>query len=151
MPDRLQPGNLIEVAHHTSSRDPPTASLLDPNEMPTIWGPVYTKRRTIIVLELFESHAECVPIYSHNGNGLKGKSDDERMEFFAIQEKGHKWESETHPNIILYASGPSRYENGRLLKKNSYVKYTERMPHRHTAMCKVVGTTLIRGGASRVG
>ena len=139
LPDRLQPGDLIEVAHHTSSRDSPTASLLDPNEMPTIWGPVYTKRRTIIVVELFQSHAECVPIYSHNGNGLKGKSDDEKKEFFAIQEKGHKWESEAHRDKLLYANGPSRYENGRFLKKNSYVKFTERMPHRHTAMCKVVG------------
>ena len=134
---KLGTGTLIEVAFHTSNNSPNT-HLLNPNEVPTVCGPVHTKRRTVMVVGLFAEHADCVPIYSHNNTGLRNKARDEREEFVAIRKKSDRWDSENGHMPLEVIPSRSLYSDG-LLNRKSYVKFTERMSHRYITWCSIKG------------
>lgn len=50
----------------------------------TVHGPIYTKTRKMIVLATFQDNYIAVPIYTHNGRGLEGKTKPE--EFVSVRD-----------------------------------------------------------------
>ena len=50
------------------------------------WGNVFTKPRYLIVIALHETEYTCIPLYSHNGEGLRGK-ERYRNEFISVRDE----------------------------------------------------------------
>lgn len=134
---RLELGTLIDIAYHTKvSRE--TTDLFDSRETPTICGPVYTKIRTVIVVALPLHYAVCLPIFSHHGEGLINKNENERKEFIAVRpEDGTWWKPENDLGVLM--AKEDAYNWTKFLSEKSYVKFTELACHDYSAPCRIVG------------
>lgn len=66
-------GMIIRAALHEPLLSGAT-DLTDKNKGSSIYGPVFSKVRKMIVVALYEDHYIALPVYTHNGNGLQGKT-----------------------------------------------------------------------------
>ena len=132
---RLDIGVIINIPFHNPTSNWNT-HLLDVHEMPTNCGGVYTKTRLVVIVKLHSLHASCVPIYSHKGRGLHGKSDGLKAEYMAVQDTGEdEWTSQNGYRPLKADTSTG----GRPLTPMSYVKFTEVVVHRYGNMCGIMG------------
>lgn len=69
----FKPGMIIRAALH----DPLLAGTADSNDKrrtSSLYGPVFSKIRKLIVVALYEDHYVALPVYTHHGNGLQAKA-----------------------------------------------------------------------------
>ncbi len=73
------------------------------------WGGVFTKPRYLIVIALHEKEYTCIPLYSHNREGLRGK-EHYRNEFVSVRDgrltSGFTALSDHEPLVTELATGP---------------------------------------------
>ncbi|KAK3674675.1 hypothetical protein LTR78_005397 [Recurvomyces mirabilis] len=82
-------GDVIAIPFHTANTNPH----VDPNDPAlgkTIWGPVYSKRRMVIVLWIHERDMFCLPLFTHNHTGLSGKGKHILHEYVSLKNKGDR-------------------------------------------------------------
>ena len=68
-----KPGMIIRAILHEPHFNP-TSTVVDSNRTQSIFGPIHSKYRKMIVIALYEGHYIAIPLYTHNGNGLTRKS-----------------------------------------------------------------------------
>lgn len=129
----LPVGTIIDCPFHTPENGT-EVDTLDTDRMATVCGIVHTKTRLMVVVKNLAMHAVCVPVYSHGGKGLAGKSAETGMEFVAVQNIWSNWVPENGHQALLAAS-----HSGQIFKDKSYVKFTELRSHYYGAMCGLVG------------
>ncbi|KAL9098791.1 MAG: hypothetical protein Q9163_005610 [Psora crenata] len=54
------------------------------------YGQIYSKVRWMIVVALFENHYLTIPLYTHNGKGLKHKSPNAKLEYVSVRDARHR-------------------------------------------------------------
>ena len=67
-----KPGMIIRAAIHEPFLAGAT-DITDKSRTGSIYGPIFSKVRKMIVVALYEDHYVAVPIFTHNGNGLQAK------------------------------------------------------------------------------
>ncbi|CZT18628.1 uncharacterized protein RCC_04472 [Ramularia collo-cygni] len=65
-------GDVISVPFHVNNMNP-DAKFSDPSLRETGEGPVYTKRRMLVVLFKYKEGMHCLPLYSFGSRGMKAK------------------------------------------------------------------------------
>lgn len=66
-------GDVISVPFHVNNMNP-SATFSDPSLRETEEGPVYTKRRMLVVLFKYKEGMLCLPLYSFGGRGIVAKA-----------------------------------------------------------------------------
>lgn len=80
-------GEIIGIPYHQSNTNPNVLPT-DPCLAFTKQGPVYSKRRMVIVLWIHHYDMFCVPLFTHNGCGLGNKNSDARREYVCVMNEG---------------------------------------------------------------
>ncbi|EJT80846.1 hypothetical protein GGTG_00839 [Gaeumannomyces tritici R3-111a-1] len=78
------PGMIIQTVCHTPAG--PGSTHRDDVVAVTSRGPVYSKFRRFVVLEMHWSHFQALPLYTHNGTGLNNKR-QQQHEFVCIRDR----------------------------------------------------------------
>ncbi|KAF2250459.1 hypothetical protein BU26DRAFT_564308 [Trematosphaeria pertusa] len=119
----LKRGSLIQVVFAEPSFDPNTQGKV--GMVPTKNGKFVIKTRNMIVLHVYPTHLECIPIYTHGGEGLARKVPDGELDFhFSLQLRNKGFHSHDSPNSeplwIEWADlSVSRYSYAEPLKVHS--------------------------------
>jgi hypothetical protein len=71
--EAYRPGMMIRAPIHEPFL-PGAADIHHRAKTYSLYGPVFTKVRKMIVVAVYYSHYTALPLYTHNGNGLQGKS-----------------------------------------------------------------------------
>lgn len=85
--EAFKPGMIIRAVVHEPSWERASHSSITVAERQitdTMYGPVISKVRKLIVVANYQDHYAAVPLYSHNGHGLSGKPKPE--EFVSVQD-----------------------------------------------------------------
>ncbi|KAL8644026.1 MAG: hypothetical protein Q9226_007978 [Calogaya cf. arnoldii] len=73
----FRPGIVFRAVLHdqdyTATSSDSEITVPDTNRTPSIYGPIFTKVRHMIVLALYEEHYIAIPLFTHNKTGLAGK------------------------------------------------------------------------------
>ncbi len=70
--DSFRPGLIFRTVHHEPQADL-NATKGTKGRTESKYGPISTKYRKMIVIGIYEDHCVCVPMYTHNGDGLEHK------------------------------------------------------------------------------
>lgn len=100
-------GDVISLPYHTSNSNP-HVDPQDPNLSYTVVGPVYSKRRMVVVLWMYKETMFCVPMYSFNGKGLRSKPKHIKEDYVSVVNKGDvNFENQgVHPPIQVECKWP---------------------------------------------
>lgn len=82
-------GDLISAPFHVANTNPK----VDPSDQCltlTIEGPVYSKRRMLIVLFIHAQDMYCLPLYSFSDRGLEAKPEYVRDEYVCVANEGDR-------------------------------------------------------------
>lgn len=89
--ETFKPGMIIRAVLHepdfrgaAGASDVTPATQADRFRTDSAYGPIYTKTRKMIVLATFQNNYIAVPLYTHNGQGLEGKTKPE--EFVSVRD-----------------------------------------------------------------
>ncbi|KAI2628556.1 hypothetical protein GGR54DRAFT_350242 [Hypoxylon sp. NC1633] len=142
------PGVIFSAPHHTSSTpDELYVMVDDPNLTATPFGTICSKYRKMIVLRVFGEHLTCLPIYTHNGQGLEGKNFTE--EYVSIRDLDDPSpEPDEGPHRGLRAVKNADF-TGTFIRGKSCVKLTEIYTHRYDAPATIEGKLDVAGGSKR--
>ncbi|RMX95982.1 hypothetical protein D0868_11433 [Hortaea werneckii] len=77
-------GSRVSVPNTNPNVDPTT----DDQLAMTIWGPVYSKRRMVIVMWIHERDMFCLPLYTFSGRGINSRGKDIIHEYVALKNAG---------------------------------------------------------------
>ena len=72
----------------------------DTNTTKSQYGLIYTKVRHMIVVACFEAHYIAIPLFTHNGNGVRGKNPDEYISLKDHRSKA-PFQPLTHHGFLL--------------------------------------------------
>ncbi|KAI3324050.1 hypothetical protein HD806DRAFT_521919 [Xylariaceae sp. AK1471] len=143
--DRVHPaesygvGVIFSAPHHTpSSADERWVSVTDPHNTATPFGIVHSKYRKMIVIKAFGEHCLFLPIYTHHGRGLEGKSF--LNEFVSIRDASDPNPEPAegpHGRLTAIANSDLR---GQIVAGKSNVKTTEICCHRYDAPATIEET-----------
>ncbi|RMY98262.1 hypothetical protein D0862_07681 [Hortaea werneckii] len=93
----FQKGQIIAIPFHTANTNPNVDPTTDDQLAMTIWGPVYSKRRMVIVMWIHERDMFCLPLYAFSGQGINSRGKDIIHEYVALKNAG-----KTHTNFGKY-------------------------------------------------
>ncbi|KAI1373504.1 hypothetical protein F4677DRAFT_462251 [Hypoxylon crocopeplum] len=132
------PGVIFSAPIHTSSSsDEKYVMYDDPNLTATPFGTVWSKYRKMIVLRVFGEHCICLPIYTHNGQGLEGK--EFTKEFVSIRDIAARIPvSDEGPYMGIRAVRDTDY-SGTFIEGKACVKLSELYSHRYEAQATIEG------------
>ncbi|KAK5165922.1 uncharacterized protein LTR77_008846 [Saxophila tyrrhenica] len=110
-------GDIISTPYHQPNLVPNT----DPNDVRlthTCEGPVYSKRRMLVVLMVFEQSMYCLPLYTFSGRGLGSRPPWIRKEYVAMRNAEHDLlfphepfvNSGLHPHVDVVCKCPVKRE-----------------------------------------
>ena len=80
-------GDIISLPYHT----PNMVVNTDPNDRRlklTCEGPVYSKRRMVVILWIHAEDMFCLPLFSHQGTGLRKKPEYRLKEYVCVKNVG---------------------------------------------------------------
>lgn len=77
-------GEIISIPFHTANHNPHVHAQ-DPNLSWTKQGMVYSKRRMVVVLWVYEDILFCLPLYTFDKKGLSGKRRELRPEYVSVR------------------------------------------------------------------
>lgn len=81
-------GDIIALPFHESNTNPNVNPSSDDQWQMTVWGPVYSKRRMVIVLFIYQRDMLCLPLYTFNKTGLRNKGRDILHEYVSVKNVG---------------------------------------------------------------
>ncbi|GAB1732293.1 hypothetical protein NU195Hw_g111t1 [Hortaea werneckii] len=84
----FQKGQIIAIPFHTANTNPHVDPVTDDQLAMTIWGPVYSKRRMVIVMWIHERDMFCLPLYTFSGQGINSRGKDIIHEYVALKNAG---------------------------------------------------------------
>ncbi|KAK4541742.1 hypothetical protein LTR36_007451 [Oleoguttula mirabilis] len=90
-------GQIIAIPFHTANTNPNVDPMTDDQLAMTVQGPVYSKRRMVIIMWIHERDMFCLPLYTFNEKGLKSKGQDIKHEYVSVKNAG-----KPHVNQGLY-------------------------------------------------
>lgn len=114
-------GQILHVPLHASNMDPglkwghPCLKMSSSNA-----GPVHSKCRFVVVFRKFHKQMECLPIYTHGGNGVESKHNENLDEWIPVENMSEKKPPNKNTSPSLFVS----LEN-EPVRQNSYVHVTE--------------------------
>ncbi|KAI0386303.1 hypothetical protein F5Y04DRAFT_268359 [Hypomontagnella monticulosa] len=133
-----KPGLIFSTPFHTAMNTGDAyIKIDDPNLTATPFGTVHSKFRKMIVLREFGEHVQCIPIYTHNGNGLQKK--ENHHEYVSIRDiNDESPEPDEGPNPGILACRNINYHKT-FIKGKAVVKVTEIYSHRYDAPATIEG------------
>ncbi|KAF4339395.1 hypothetical protein FBEOM_6680 [Fusarium beomiforme] len=136
----LQPGTIISAPFHSQNRDDKVSTTNYHTEV-SGFGPIYSKYRKMIVIELWGDHAVCLPIYSYNGKGLENRRGmtDEHMDIRDVDDEEPEECDTDHKPLMAIRSGWWHGKDTFICGK-SVVKLTEKTTHTAHEKCSVEGS-----------
>lgn len=90
-------GQIIAIPFHTANTNPNVDPTTDDQLAMTVQGPVYSKRRMVIIMWIHERDMFCLPLYTFNAQGLRNKGPDIKHEYVSVKNAG-----KPHVNQGLY-------------------------------------------------
>lgn len=81
-------GDIIAIPFHTPNTNPNVDPVTDDQWTMTVWGPVYSKRRMVIVLWVYERDMFCLPLYTFGKTGLSNKGQNIKHEYVSVKNAG---------------------------------------------------------------
>ncbi|KAG5793261.1 hypothetical protein H9Q69_007706 [Fusarium xylarioides] len=138
--NELGPGTIISGPFHSQNRDD-KVSTTNYHTAVSGFGPIYSKYRKMITIEVWGDHAVCLPIYSYNGKGLENRAGmvDEYMDIRDIDDEEPEEGDTPHKPLMAIRSqdwpGKNTFICGR-----SVVKLTEKITHHAFAKCSIEGS-----------
>lgn len=102
-----QLGEIISIPFHTPNHNP-RVNTQDPNLSYTNYGTVYSKRRMVIVLWVYEEILFCVPLYTFDKKGLKTKPKQLKPEYVSVRNASDEEfvNQGLYPPIAVHARRP---------------------------------------------
>ncbi|KAF5976936.1 hypothetical protein FCOIX_6800 [Fusarium coicis] len=138
--NKLGPGAIISAPFHSQNRDD-KVSTTNYHTAVSGFGPIYSKYRKMITIEIWGDHAVCLPIYSYNGKGLENRGGmvDEYMDIRDIDDEEPEEGDTPHKPLMAIRSqdwpGKNTFICGR-----SVVKLSEKTTHHGFAKCSIEGS-----------
>lgn len=138
----LPPGTIISApVHSQSSYD--LVNPDDPNHSLTGFGPVLSKYRKMVVVEVWNEHCICIPMYSYGGKGItNNRSRSASSEYVDIRdindEDGQELTQTEHPPLLGMRDNDWPCTNA-FINKSSILKVTETIPHHFNQRCSIEG------------
>ncbi|PNP84855.1 hypothetical protein FNYG_01949 [Fusarium nygamai] len=138
--NELGPGTIISAPFHSQNRDD-KVSTTNYHTAVSGFGPIYSKYRKMITIEIWGDHAVCLPIYSYNGKGLENRGGmvDEYMDIRDIDDEEPEEGDTPHKPLMAIRSedwpGKNTFICGR-----SVVKLSEKTTHHAFAKCSIEGS-----------
>ncbi|GAP88234.1 hypothetical protein SAMD00023353_3000250 [Rosellinia necatrix] len=131
-------GVIFSAPHHTPGAiGERWVSVSDPYHTATPFGAIHSKYRKMVVAKVFGEHCVCLPIYSHNQQGLDGK--EFLAEYISIRD-AHDPEPEVaegvHQRLLAIRN---RDFHGKIVSGRSSVKLTEFYSHRYDVPATMEG------------
>lgn len=81
-------GDIIAIPFHTANTNPNVDPTRDDQWQMTVWGPVYSKRRMVVVLWVYQRDMFCLPMYTFEHTGLRQKHRNILHEYVAVKNAG---------------------------------------------------------------
>ena len=142
LPKRYEPGVIFSAPFHTQYCSPAEVSLTDPNLTASPFGTIFSKFRKSVVLTVSEDGGSCaaVPIYSHNGEGLKFKPS--KHEYVSIRDvEDEKPQDRESKHGLLWCHRDLQYSAPKtFISGKSSVHLTELVTHRLGAPATIEGS-----------
>ncbi|KAK3112381.1 hypothetical protein LTR53_011399 [Teratosphaeriaceae sp. CCFEE 6253] len=76
-------GEVTTLPYHTANTNP-SVDPTDRNLTSTFHGPVYSKRRMMVVLEIYGQDMFCLPLYAWSGKGVETKPEWLQREYVCM-------------------------------------------------------------------
>ncbi|KAF5983199.1 hypothetical protein FBULB1_3891 [Fusarium bulbicola] len=136
----LGPGTIISAPFHSQYRDD-KVSTTNYHTAVSGFGPIYSKYRKMITIEIWGDHAVCLPIYSYNGKGLENRGGmvDEYMDIRDIDDEEPE-DGDTHHKPLMATRSQDWSGKNTFICGRSVVKLTEKTMHRAFDKCSVEGS-----------
>ncbi|KAI8721976.1 hypothetical protein NCS52_00340400 [Fusarium sp. LHS14.1] len=134
----LKLGTIISTAIHNQARED-TVAIDEFNKSLSGFGIVYSKYRKLIVVEEWEEHVVCIPLYTYNGRGLAGR-EDLACEYFDVRDVDDPNPEKKDTFCTLMAIRDKKWP-----KKNTFIegrtvaKVTEKITFYRTNKCSIEG------------
>ncbi|KAI7486499.1 hypothetical protein KC351_g3287 [Hortaea werneckii] len=82
----FQKGEVISLPHHAANTDPNVDPNTDNRWRSTVEGPVYSKRRMMVVLFIYGRDMLCLPLYTWNKSGISRRPAWLKNEYVGVQD-----------------------------------------------------------------
>ncbi|RMY92071.1 hypothetical protein D0862_09564 [Hortaea werneckii] len=82
----FQKGEVISLPHHAANTDPNIDPNTDNRWRSTVEGPVYSKRRMMVVLFIYGRDMLCLPLYTWNKSGISRRPAWLKNEYVGVQD-----------------------------------------------------------------
>ena len=86
--EHFKRGDIIAIPFHTPNTNPHVDPVRDDAWQMTIWGPIYSKRRMVIVLWIHERDMFCLTLYTFEKTGLRQKGRHIMHEYVSVKHVG---------------------------------------------------------------
>jgi hypothetical protein len=117
-------GDILQVPMHVEAMDPKLARD-SPNLRFTDIGPVFSKRRMMVVLHVFHDIMECLPLYTNGKKGLENVPKEQKVEWVPVVNYG----SERH--LKMASDSTARHLSVRLWGKRKEEREVDEHSHVH--------------------
>ncbi|RGP77890.1 hypothetical protein FLONG3_3959 [Fusarium longipes] len=136
----LSPGMIISAPFHSQYRND-TISTMDHNTGVSAFGPVYSKYRKMVVIENWQEHVVCLPIYTYNGVGLKNRQAmiDEYMDIRDAEDESPAACDIHDERPLLAVRDVNWIGKNTFIRGKAVVKLTERVTHMLFQKCSIEG------------
>ncbi|KAH7227961.1 hypothetical protein BKA60DRAFT_654378 [Fusarium oxysporum] len=138
--NELGPGTIISAPFHSQNRDD-KVSTTNYHTAVSGFGPIYSKYRKMITIEIWGDHAVCLPIYSYNGKGLenRGGMADEYMDIRDIDDEEPE-DGDTHRKPLMAIRSEGWHGKNTFICGRSVAKLTEKTTHHAFEKCSIEGS-----------
>ncbi|CAF3461984.1 unnamed protein product [Fusarium graminearum] len=135
----LTPGTIISAPFHSQYRYN-TVSTDNHNTAVSAFGAIHSKYRKMVIIESWDEHVSCLPIYTYNGCGLASRLDmvSEYMDIRDADER-NPLEGDTGEEPLLAVRDDEWFGKNTFIAGRSVVKLTERTAHMLFQKCSIEG------------
>lgn len=134
----LRLGTIISTAIHNQAREN-TVSIDEFNKSLSGFGIVYSKYRKLIVVEEWAQHVVCIPLYSYNGRGLKGR-EALACEYFDVRDVDDPEPEGKDTFCTLMAVRDEHWpRENTFIEGRTVAKVTEKITFYRTDRCSIEG------------
>ncbi|EMD00589.1 hypothetical protein BAUCODRAFT_175025 [Baudoinia panamericana UAMH 10762] len=105
-------GDVIAVPFHTPCTDPQVDPETDVAWSMSMQGPVYSKRRMVVILWIHERDMFCLPLFTSNKSSLRNKSERIKHEYVSVANQGKPHVNQGHyPPVEVVAMKKPLHED----------------------------------------
>lgn len=109
----FQKGEVISLPHHSANTDPNVDPNTDNRWRSTVEGPVYSKRRMMVVLFIYGRDMLCLPLYTWNKSGISRRPAWLKNEYVGVQDvNNHNYVNHgDYPPVIIEGNRRPMHEH----------------------------------------